>query len=79
MSNLCRVSGKFVCNIHEGKGGKGGTKSLWELTAGAEKGDPCRVQEMTPTAMRNRHFFGLLYGLPSREYLNIHLFINTHK
>ena len=41
MSNLCRVSGesiKFVYNIHEGKGGKGGTESLRELTAGAEKG-----------------------------------------
>ena len=40
MSNLCRVTGesfKFVYNIHEGKEGKGGTESLQELTAGAEK------------------------------------------
>ena len=40
MSNLCRMSGEsiqFVYNIHEGKGGKGGTESLRELTAGAEK------------------------------------------
>ena len=40
MSNLCRVSGEsiqFVYNIHDGKGGKGGTESLRELTAGTEK------------------------------------------
>ena len=40
MSNLCRVSGEsiqFVNNTHDGKGGKGGTESLRELTAGAEK------------------------------------------
>ena len=40
MSNLCRVSGKsiqLVYNDHEGIGGKGGSESLRELTAGAEK------------------------------------------
>ena len=40
MSNLCWVLGQsiqFVYNNHEGKGGKGGTESLRELTAGAEK------------------------------------------
>ena len=44
MSNLCRVSGesiRFEYNIHERKGGKGGSRSLRELTAGAKKcGNP---------------------------------------
>ena len=34
------MSGKsiqFVNNTHVGKGGKGDTESLWELTTGAEK------------------------------------------
>ena len=38
--NLCRVSGEsiqFVYNIHERTGRKGGSESLQELTAGAEK------------------------------------------
>ena len=40
MSNLCRVLGEsiqFVYNIHEGKVGKGGFESLWELTAGTKQ------------------------------------------
>ena len=40
MSNLCRMSGEFIqlaYNNHEGIRGKGGSESLRELTAGAEK------------------------------------------
>ena len=28
---------QFVCYSYEGKRGKGGTESLWEITAGTEK------------------------------------------
>ena len=37
MQGVIHKSIQFVCNNHEGKGGKGGIESLRELTAGAEK------------------------------------------
>ena len=49
MSNLCRASGEsiqFVYNFHEGKGGKCGTESLRELTAGAEKMRTPKIGEL---------------------------------